>query len=176
MLLNHVSTEGRTGPRAQAAKTTCQICARPILANTGIIAHHGYKRPGGGWQTGSCSGARYLPYEQSCDRLPPIIAAIERFIEGLERDLRALLSDPPSSFTIQRRDARGHPQGEPLVVTRPDGFNPDQGDNYRPRTYVNEFCRRVSALKHSIAQAGVDLKFMRERLTAWVAPTRGAAT
>jgi hypothetical protein len=46
--------------------TTCQICARPILAKTGLIAHHGYERPSwnSGYQSPSCYGARKLPYEQ----------------------------------------------------------------------------------------------------------------
>lgn len=43
----------------------CQICARDILADEGRIAHHGYQRPGVGWQTASCPGAMELPYEAS---------------------------------------------------------------------------------------------------------------
>lgn len=42
---------------------TCQICGRPIFAETGVIAHHGYQRPGDGYQTASCPGARELPFE-----------------------------------------------------------------------------------------------------------------
>lgn len=52
-----------------AKAMTCQICARPILANTGAIAHHGYERPGDGFQTASCWGARKAPYEESCSDL-----------------------------------------------------------------------------------------------------------
>lgn len=48
---------------------TCQVCARPIGFKAGVIAHHGYERPGQGWQTASCFGARALPFEQSRDRL-----------------------------------------------------------------------------------------------------------
>jgi hypothetical protein len=43
--------------------TTCQICSRQIKASKGLIAHHGYERPGMGFQTTSCFGARRLPYE-----------------------------------------------------------------------------------------------------------------
>jgi len=50
--------------KAQAdGAMTCQICDRSILANSGVVAHHGYTRPGNGWQTGSCPGARELPFE-----------------------------------------------------------------------------------------------------------------
>lgn len=55
--------------RAAAQAKTCQICGRPIFAESGVIAHHGYQRPGDGWQTASCPGARELPYEVSRERL-----------------------------------------------------------------------------------------------------------
>lgn len=48
---------------------TCQVCGRLIKARTGAIAHHGYQRPGFGWQTSSCMGARALPFEASRDKL-----------------------------------------------------------------------------------------------------------
>ncbi|USN15220.1 hypothetical protein KIKIMORA_00740 [Brevundimonas phage vB_BpoS-Kikimora] len=52
-----------------AKAMTCQCCARRILAETGKIAHHGYERPGGGYQTSSCIGALELPFEVSRDAL-----------------------------------------------------------------------------------------------------------
>lgn len=49
---------------------TCQICGRPILANRGVIAHHGYERPWAqGYQTSSCFGAKKLPFEVSREDL-----------------------------------------------------------------------------------------------------------
>lgn len=63
---------------AKAAKAmTCQICGRPIFAELGRIAHHGYERPGHGWQTASCYGALHLPYEASRDALTAIIPHLE---------------------------------------------------------------------------------------------------
>ena len=50
----------------EAQTFTCQICARrhlPAPEDQTILAHHGYKRPGGGWQTASCSGAKHEPFE-----------------------------------------------------------------------------------------------------------------
>ncbi|UTC28937.1 hypothetical protein MARCHEWKA_04250 [Brevundimonas phage vB_BpoS-Marchewka] len=52
-----------------AKAMTCQCCQRRILAETGEIAHHGYQRPGSGWQTASCYGAKSLPWEVSRERL-----------------------------------------------------------------------------------------------------------
>jgi hypothetical protein len=56
---------------------TCQCCGRDIFAETGVIAHHGYERPGDGWQTESCMGARYLPFEVNRDRLGVLIEALK---------------------------------------------------------------------------------------------------
>lgn len=61
----------------------CQCCARPILAKGGLIAHHGYERPGTGWQTSSCPGARKDPWEVSR-------AALGRMIEGIKNTIEAL--------------------------------------------------------------------------------------
>jgi hypothetical protein len=67
-----------------AVAKTCQICGRPILAETGKIAHHGYQRPGHGWQTASCYGARQLPFEISRGALGTYIKLIQGQLEALE--------------------------------------------------------------------------------------------
>jgi len=61
--------------------TTCQICGRAIKAKNGIIAHHGYTRPGDGWQTTSCIGARELPYEKSRDVIPRSLTEMTNYIK-----------------------------------------------------------------------------------------------
>lgn len=53
----------------EANAMTCQCCGRKFLANTGTIAHHGYERPGHGYQTSSCIGAKFAPFEVSRERL-----------------------------------------------------------------------------------------------------------
>lgn len=67
---------------------TCQICGRGILAEGGLIAHHGYERPGTGWQTGSCYGARRIPYEAGHDALDALIPGAQERWEDL-REHRA---------------------------------------------------------------------------------------
>lgn len=64
-----------------AKAMTCQCCARKILAETGAIAHHGYERPGGGYQTKSCVGALELPFEVSRDALTRHINAVASGLE-----------------------------------------------------------------------------------------------
>jgi hypothetical protein len=58
---------------------TCQCCGRAIHANLGTIAHHGYERPGDGWQTASCMGAKELPFEVSRDALGKMIVEMEAY-------------------------------------------------------------------------------------------------
>ncbi|USN14102.1 hypothetical protein KABACHOK_02660 [Brevundimonas phage vB_BpoS-Kabachok] len=80
-----------------AKAMTCQCCARGILAETGEIAHHGYQRPGSGWQTASCYGAKALPWEVSRERLGSMLkmlrtskAVAEKSLEDTEAEKYAL--------------------------------------------------------------------------------------
>jgi|GEM_PF-3289686 len=71
-------------PKVSAHAKTCQICGRAIHAAKGIIAHHGYQRPGDGEQTASCYGARHEPFEVSRDTLG-------MYIEMLKSQLAACI-------------------------------------------------------------------------------------
>jgi len=84
-------------------KNTCQICGRPIKAKNGLIAHHGYKRPdrGSGWQTASCLGARFFPYEVSCDQIPPTIQYIKEHISRIEAKLEDFINNPPENLIVE---------------------------------------------------------------------------
>lgn len=81
---------------------TCQICGRAIKAKKGLIAHHGYQRPGDGWQTVSCMGARYRPYEVACDALPPAIAAVTDHIARTKNVLATWKAEPPQGIRCER--------------------------------------------------------------------------
>lgn len=60
----------------------CQCCGRAILANLGSIAHHGYERPGSGWQTASCFGAKRLPWEVDRSAVADLIKFLKASLEG----------------------------------------------------------------------------------------------
>ena len=51
------------GPDRQMG--TCPVCFRRIAVRRGTMVHHGYTRPGLGWQTASCPGIRFRPLEVS---------------------------------------------------------------------------------------------------------------
>jgi hypothetical protein len=63
----------------------CQCCGRAILAKRGTIAYHGYERPAHGWQTGSCPGAKALPFEVSRTTLGSMIDGWRLELEWKQR-------------------------------------------------------------------------------------------
>jgi hypothetical protein len=70
-----------------ASAMTCQCCGRQIFAQRGKIAHHGYERPGYGWQTASCMGATYLPFEVDRAHLADLIVRLEHELQETRENL-----------------------------------------------------------------------------------------
>jgi hypothetical protein len=79
--------------RKQASAMTCQCCGRQIFAQRGKIAHHGYERPGYGWQTASCMGALYAPFEVFRDRLADLIVSLNHALDDAKGTLRAIKAE-----------------------------------------------------------------------------------
>jgi hypothetical protein len=150
-------------------KTTCQICARPIKSASGLIAHHGYRRPHyrSGWQTASCHGARSLPYEESCDLLPPYIKGIEDFVAREEAALAEMLANPPASFTVVEKNRQGVEVRN--VVDRPADFKIDEA-YYLHRSYGSIFDSNRREFQFNIRSGKDELSRLRDRLAAWVPP------
>lgn len=165
---------------APADVTTCQVCGRPIKASSfrgvsrwaGMIAHHGYRRPAAGWQTSSCLGARFAPYERSCDRLRQVIGLVEKHLAVARATLATSEFEPPA--VLYRPDKSGRRFGfapPPLIaVTRPVGFLPTARQDYMPDSYVTAYHAHLSALRSDVRGTEATLDFMRERLAAWRAP------
>jgi hypothetical protein len=144
--------------------TTCQICAREIQAKSGRIAHHGYRRPGHGWQTASCFGAKYRPYEVACDAIAAGIAACERFIARNDERVADLFAAPPADYV--EKNAWGVVK---RTVIRPEGFDPHLvrhtfGEDSR---YAFRFHEQINTLRRQQVAARADIAFMNERLAAW---------
>ncbi len=146
--------------------TTCQICGRPTKAKNGLIAHHGYKRPGDGWQTASCMGARFLPYEVSCDRLPPAIESIKRYIETTEAKLNDFINNPPKVLTIQ---IGGYYNKTTKEVSLPPTFDPRNPPCcVGLYSYEGEFSNIRRKYQQNIKFSKTDLQYMEKRLADWV--------
>lgn len=79
--------EAKAAAKAAAdlgVRMTCQCCARDIQSNTGTVAHHGYERPGYGYQTASCMGAKHLPIEADYSVLVRFIAMLKNSLTDME--------------------------------------------------------------------------------------------
>ena len=142
----------------------CQICERDIKGGKGILAHHGYKRPGNGWQSDSCMGARNLPYEVSKDMIPPVIEHVKNFIITQTKTFKDFIKNPPETLIYKRE------WNKPETYNRPEGFKYDENHrsyNYNQR-YEVEFNHRVYQFEESIKWAKRDLKNLEKRLANWV--------
>jgi hypothetical protein len=154
----------------QTPTTHCQICGRPILANTGRIAHHGYKRPQG-WhsQTSSCFGAKFVPYETDHDALDEYIPYIESWLVKAKAEYASWLAEPPETIVYQRRDAYGR-TGQAVTYTRPANFDAKrhaEAGSYSPHTYEGQFTRRAHDLRDNVRGLTAELAFLRDRRAAW---------
>lgn len=113
-------TEAAREVRAADAMT-CQCCGRDILAETGVIAHHGYQRPGDGWQTASCFGARKLPFENDHKVLDQLIAGLKNGVESLNSqiaDIKAERVPVTHTWTLYNTDSRGRTIYHSVKLTR----------------------------------------------------------
>lgn len=161
-------------------QTTCQICGRAILAKTGRIAHHGYKRPGNGWQTSSCYGARHLPYEVARDAIQSAITHCQGFIASTETRIADILAAPPVEIKDEQRDAYGRVRHS-YTLALPEGFNPHGASpgSYRPGGHGHYEClfhRRLRDWRAQVEAAHADIDFMTARYDAWVAPQAATGT
>lgn len=85
-----------------AKARTCQICGRPIFAEIGVIAHHGYERPGDGYQTASCPGARELPFEASKLVLVSHIASMREHLAEMRAVRKGTAAEQVGVFVSYR--------------------------------------------------------------------------
>lgn len=156
----------------------CQICGRAIKANTGLIAHHGYTRPGDGYQTRSCEGARRLPYEVSCDAIADAITNRQGWLLREETRLTEMLTNPPAELdTNTRRDAWGLRRGPTRMAPRPAGFEPLAArHSYNPsrEAYEMAYDNIRNGIRRGIKATGEDITYLTKRLADW--PNRETRT
>jgi len=156
--------------------TTCQICEREIKAKRGYIAHHGYQRPGQGWQTGSCWGAQHRPYDVACDQLAIYVDSLASGVEKLREriatpvtTLRLPVKHKPSEYT--RRETFEEEQARMRDVTA-DNFVAIRAE-FRAfaslNAYTWEAClaRRLGQLQRQLEWAEADHARHAKRLADW---------
>lgn len=146
--------------------TTCQICGREIKSKSGVIAHHGYRRPKNwGSQTASCPGARCLPYEVSCDRIGPLIKEYESDLVGVRTQWESFVSNPPDKL----EDINPYNPTIRHEAVRPKNFNSRKRTWEIPFFYSYEqmFQTRVDRFERNIREIQAEIKYLTERLENW---------
>jgi hypothetical protein len=141
----------------------CQICAREIKAKKGYIAHHGYTRPGHGWQTRSCAGAQHLPYEVSRDAIPLVITGLENFRDLTKSRIHEWETNQPATIEWTP-DSWGRP-GETKTLTRPAEIN-EWRSNSRG-TYEYEYFGRLRTWKQELKGVIEYIEFLNKRYADW---------
>lgn len=148
----------------------CQICERKIMAKSGTVAHHGYTRPGNGWQTGSCPGAKEFPYEVSCELIPPIIESIKNFKAMKQQFIADMKAKPPVVLTKTYKNLYS---GETTVETfdRPENFNVEKAVNNEfsyYEDYYKQFHIAIYSAERDIKGAEEDIVRLTARVENWV--------
>ncbi len=151
-----------------------------IQANTGVIAHHGYQRPGQGWQTASCFGARYVSYEVGHDALDAYIPYVQHIRETRIVRLSAHVRTPPESMSVVDEIVKREPgsrfrsvERKTTVYPRPEGFVAltEAPDYYTPRSYEKLWWGRRSELEREIESMTHEIDRATERRAAWKQPS-----
>lgn len=146
----------------------CQICGRLIRCPSGRLAAHGFKRPWKqGYQTRSCEGAGYAPYEVSATRIP---FAIDNRLDGvchLEALMAARMQSPP--MEAHRLDAYGRVRA---TYVCPKDFDPVacMASPSQPVGYGSTFRALQSDMAAEVKALRADVEYLRARLAAWVPP------
>lgn len=166
----------------QERRHICQCCGRGILANTGLIAHHGYQRPHQGWQTGSCMGARHLPFEVARDRLGDLIVAIEQHL-ARTREYRGKVADDaiPLPFSYSARHRYGERIEHHVDVTRDtfDMVKEAYGQEMMVRSiryFADLKVRILQGTDREIQGLTTDLTEQRKRFDGWKQTERWTGT
>lgn len=77
----------------------CQICEGHFTAKKGLLAKHGYKRPGDGFLHGECFGAHRVDYATGTDALVEYRVLIADMHAGAVRAFEALAGLPAFNQT-----------------------------------------------------------------------------
>lgn len=155
---------------------TCQICAREIKANTGLIAHHGYQRPwhGSGIQTRSCMGARHLPYEKDCTVLKKYVDIVTTQRDATKTTRDALAEDKFESITFVWRKPTVHKDFGSYTITKTHGIQEENRSIFRQHgvyDWVKAVEHKLAEMNYELKHIGFELDRVVERLSKWRAPS-----
>lgn len=129
---------------------TCPCCFRPIAVVAKTMAHHGYQRPGNGYQTQSCPGIKFKPLELSPDGLHYMLNNHKEAKAENEKTLE--LAPQINSF---KEFVRVGIKRELVDITR---------DDHRFKAYYE---RHVRELETDIRWRTEEIAMFEERIANW---------
>ncbi len=160
----------------------CQICGRDIKTPLGfahmasnvsipgrvpMIAHHGYQRPGDGYQTPSCLGAKWRPYEVACDALPPAIAHVKAYIASQKKYYKEFTTNPPAELSFNKGR---YWKPEWVKLPKPEGFDfakNEEGGYHHHGTYESEHKGTSYQIRKNIEHAEDTRNKLEKLLADW---------
>lgn len=130
---------------------TCSCCFRNIavLQTTGVMAHHGYKRPMTGFQSASCPGIRFKPLEQSTQGLEWLIGYCKEQLVEREDRLRAA---PEVSELRWRAVSRQ----EPRIITSYD------------EAWPQALAKHIQSCELEVTQMRRTIEHLETNLSTWL--------
>lgn len=151
-------------PLRAPATTHCQICERDIYANNirGVIAHHGYKRPGFGEQTSSCFGARWQPYEESRSAIEPYMVVVRGALTMCE-DHIARMKVP--GYSWKEHFQKKHPAH--ALDFEIKEFKPQPDNEKEHYAYLSALSHRLSGEEHRVVLLNQELTRLQLRYNNW---------
>lgn len=142
-------------PKTTSGQGTCPVCFRPIKLPQGVMALHGYERPGTGYIHGECFGVRYKPFEVSPEGTKDYIV----YLEGIEKDVQKTLDFLNSDKVVTLHVPKGGPWARPGAGTEAiSPSDPRWSDALKGAITSNE--RKIKFFKDEI-------EVMRARVRAW---------
>ena len=165
-------------PAPEEGRMTCQCCGRPIMANTGKIAHHGYERPGYGWQTASCEGATHLPFEVSRDELGRYIERLNRLHDQLVERQRKIADGEATSASLfvtdhDQQRTYGQTRRSTLITVTAETFEerraelPKTFSAYSLRSFEAVLEREAGVIKGQLSSLLSELAQQEVRYEGW---------
>jgi hypothetical protein len=151
---------------------TCQACGRAICSKLGgVVAHHGYERPGDGYQTASCMGAKEVPLEVSNVILLKVIAHWDNEVEYLtQKVIDVGNEDTPVRYVHAPYTGSREPKANPVIyMLRRATFEADKAASKGNLDDSFDFykTRHIAILEHQLHHCRRDLAGCRKRNEGW---------
>jgi len=137
-------------------RKTCPCCFRQIAVIGDMMVHHGYERPGNGWQTNSCVAAkRFKPLEDSNEGLVFLIDKVTTYLAGIQS-------------TYDRREEKTMLTVLKKVKTRPFEYKQELVEFKKGEAgWDKEYKVWTSGLEREISSLKSELVYLNKTLVEW---------